>query len=154
MTSYPTAPISIDSIDGLTWIRGDWIEEKPDRRCEEIWSGPCADTLMGMFRWISDNEVSFFEFMAIRLADNQVELHAKHFHPTLVAWEERHRYQGFVLSELTERRAVFAATLSPDEEDSEGGWLIYETTEANRLLVHLIQPTGEEKYAFHFERAN
>jgi len=153
MTSYPTAPLSIDTIDGLTWIRGDWIENEADRRCEEVWSGPSAGTLMGMFRWISANEVSFFEFMAIRLSEGEVELHAKHFHPTLVAWEERHRYQGFVLSELTEQRAVFAATPLPDdEEETDGGWLIYEKAGKDELVVRLIQSTGEEKLTFHFTR--
>jgi len=152
MTSYPTAPISIDSIDGLTWIRGDWIEDTGDRRCEEVWSGPSADTLMGMFRWISRDEVSFFEFMAIRLSDGAVELHAKHFHPTLVAWEDRHRYQGFVLSELTDDRAVFAATSTEEGEGDEGGWLVYERTENDNLIVRLIQATGEEKLTFHFAR--
>jgi hypothetical protein len=156
MADYPIEPVSLDTIDGLTWLRGAWIETHADRCCEEIWSGASADTMMGMFRWISENEVSFFEFMAIRLADGEVELHAKHFHPTLVAWEERHRYQGFVLSELTENRVVFAARPSDDEAnaESEGGWLIYEKVAGDRLLVRLIQATGEEKLAFHFGRAS
>ncbi|MBU0596486.1 hypothetical protein KJ567_07375 [Candidatus Bipolaricaulota bacterium] len=155
MPAYPIDPVSLGTIDGLTWIRGAWIEANADRRCEEIWSGASANTMMGMFRWISENEVSFFEFMAIRLEDSEVELHAKHFHPTLVAWEERHRYQGFVLSELTENRAVFAARPADEEANagSEGGWLIYERPGDGRLLVRLIQPTGEEKYVLRYVRA-
>jgi hypothetical protein len=153
MTLHATEPVRLDSIDDLAWIRGAWIEECVDRTCEEIWSGPSGNTMMGMFRWIRDDEVSFFEFMAILVDEGVVELHAKHFHPTLVAWEDRQRFQGFVLSELSDEKAVFAAKPAEEGEEIEGGWLIYEQVDDDRLVVHLLKASGEEKLAFHFVRA-
>lgn len=150
--SYPTAPIAADSLEQLDWMRGAWIEDTEQRRCEEIWSTADAHTLMGMFRWISSDEVSFYEFMVIDRTDTGVELHVKHFHPTLVAWEERQHYQAFVLTELQAHRAVFAAVLGPEADAEAGGWLVYRLTDLNHLDVDLIEASGDIKLTFHFVR--
>ncbi len=152
MTSYPTAPIPADSLDQLTWLSGAWIETTDLRRCEEIWSTVDAHTLMGMFRWIADDEVSFYEFMVMKIAERGAELHVKHFHPTLVAWEERDRFQAFMLTDVRPNQAVFAAI--PDEESSDvtGGWLIYRRTDDDHMNVQIIEADETVKLEFHFTR--
>jgi hypothetical protein len=153
MSTHSTTPISIDSLQSLSWMRGLWIEERVDRRCEEIWSGPDGGTMMGMFRWTSDDEVSFFEFMVIRPSEAGVEFHARHFDPTLVAWEDRERFQAFLLTEQKERQVVFA--IRPAENDTDhkpGGWLAYRLVDDDRLDVQLIEATGDVKLTLHFHR--
>ena len=153
MTDHAIDAIQLDSLEHLSWMRGLWVEQYGDRRCEEIWSGPDADTMMGMFRWANEGEVSFFEFMTIRLSDTAVELHAKHFHPTLVAWEDRQLFQAFVLTEYVAGKAVFAAQDSvPEQPGPCGGWLVYERVSEDRLDVQLIEATGDVKLTFHFQR--
>lgn len=152
MTSLPTSPLAADSLEKLNWMSGAWIEDAPLRRCEEIWSTVDAHTLMGMFRWISDDDVSFYEFMVIKVTDAGVELHVKHFHPSLVAWEEKDRFQAFILTELQPHRSVFAAVQDPEESEVTGGWLSYELTDDNHLEVCLIEANGEVKLNFHFVR--
>ncbi len=121
MSSLPTTPIPADSLEQLDWISGAWIEDTPLQRCEEIWSTIGAHTLMGMFRWICDDEVSFYEFLVIKVTEMGAEMHVKHFHPTLVAWEEKERFQAFVLTELQPNRVVFAAVQDPEESEVTGG---------------------------------
>jgi hypothetical protein len=152
MTKYPTSPKVFASVSDLQWMSGDWIEESDRRRCEEVWSRPDGDTLMGMFRWISEEEVSFFEFMVIKPAETGVELHVKHFHPSLVAWEERDRFQAFSLTELGENRAVFAKSPTPDDSETSGGWITYTLTSDDRLVVELIEANGHVKLTFEFVR--
>jgi len=152
MTSYPTSPLPADSLEQLRWMNGAWIEDSDQRRCEEIWSTVDAHTLMGMFRWIADDDVSFYEFMVINMTDTGAELHVKHFHPTLVAWEERQHYQAFVLTDLDPDRAIFAALRESDEDEEAGGWLIYERADPDHLDVHLVEASGETKLTFHFIR--
>ena len=152
MTSLPTTPLAADSLEQLNWMSGAWIEETPLRRCEEIWSTVDAHTLMGMFRWISDDDVSFYEFMVIKVTDAGVELHVKHFHPTLVAWEEKERFQAFILTELQAHRSVFAAIQDPEESEVTGGWLTYELTDDNHLEVCLIEANEDIKLTFRFIR--
>ena len=152
MTSLPTNPLPADSLEQLNWMSGAWLEDTPLRRCEEIWSTVDAHTLMGMFRWISDDDVSFYEFMVIKVTDAGVELHVKHFHPTLVAWEERDRFQAFILTELQAHRSVFAAVQDPEESEVTGGWLTYELTDDNHLEVCLVEANEEVKLNFHFIR--
>ncbi len=152
MTSLPTTPLPADSLEQLNWMSGAWIEDADLRRCEEIWSTVDAHTLMGMFRWISDDEVSFYEFMVIKVTDAGVEFHVKHFHPTLVAWEEKERFQAFILTEIHPSRAVFAAVQDPEESEVTGGWLTYELTDENHLEVRLIEANEEVKLTFQFIR--
>ncbi|MFC2094844.1 DUF6265 family protein [Candidatus Bipolaricaulota bacterium] len=152
MTSLPTTPLPADSLEQLNWMSGAWLEDTPLRRCEEIWSTVDAHTLMGMFRWISDDDVSFYEFMVIKVTDAGVELHVKHFHPSLVAWEEKDRFQAFVLTDLQAHRAVYAAVQNPEESEVTGGWLTYELTDGNHLEVCLIESNEEVKLNFHFVR--
>ena len=152
MTSLPTTPLAADCLEKLNWMSGAWIEDTPLRRCEEIWSTVDAYTLMGMFRWISDDDVSFYEFMVIKVTDAGVELHVKHFHPSLVAWEEKERFQAFILTELQAHRSVFAAIQDPEESEVTGGWLTYELTDDNHLEVCLIEANEEVKLNFHFVR--
>ena len=152
MTSLPMTPIPADSLEQLNWMSGAWIEDTPLRRCEEIWSTVDAHTLMGMFRWISDDDVSFYEFMVIKVTDAGAELHVKHFHPTLVAWEEKERFQAFILTEIAANRVVFAAVQDPEESEVTGGWLTYDLTDENHLTVHLIEANGEVKLTFQFVR--
>jgi len=152
MTSLPTTPLPADSLEQLNWVSGAWIEDTPLRRCEEIWSTVDAHTLMGMFRWISDDDVSFYEFMVIKVTDAGAELHVKHFHPTLVAWEEKERFQAFILTEIAANRAVFAAVQDPEESEVTGGWLTYELTDRNHLEVCIIEANENVKLTFHFVR--
>ncbi len=141
-----------DAVRALGWMAGSWIEDQEERRCEEIWSSPDADTLMGMFRWISEEEVSFYEFMVIKSTEKGAELHVKHFHPTLIGWEERERFQGFALTEVEEGHALFVAIPPDDDPDAVGGALTYQLNADDTLTVQLIQPTGEIKLTFHFRR--
>jgi len=150
--SLPTTPLPADSLEQLNWMSGAWLEDTQLRRCEEIWSTVDAHTLMGMFRWISNDDVSFYEFMVMKVTERGAELHVKHFHPTLVAWEEKDRFQAFVLTGLEAHRAVFAAIPDEDSSDVTGGWLTYELTDNNHLEVCLIEESGEVKLNFHFIR--
>ena len=152
MSSLPTTPLAADSLEQLDWMSGSWLEDTPQRRCEEIWSTVDAHTLMGMFRWISFDDVSFYEFMVIKVTDAGAELHVKHFHPSLVAWEEKDRFQAFILTEITDHRVVFAALPDPEASEVTGGWLTYELTDGNHLEVSIIEADGTVKLNFHFER--
>ncbi len=148
----PTTPLAADSLEHLAWMSGAWIEDAHLRRCEEIWSTVDAHTLMGMFRWISDDDVSFYEFMIIKATDVGAELHVKHFHPSLEAWEERTQYQAFILTGLEEHRAIFAALPNQDAEEDTGGWLVYTLTDKNHLDVRIIESDEEIKLHFQFHR--
>lgn len=152
MCPLPTTPLPADSLEQLNWMSGAWIEDIASRRCEEIWSTVDAHTLMGMFRWISFDDVSFYEFMVIKVTPAGAELHVKHFHPTLVAWEEKDRFQAFILTDISENRAVFAAIQDPEESEVTGGWLTYELTDGNHLEVCIIESDENVKLNFHFER--
>ncbi|MEW5827235.1 MAG: DUF6265 family protein, partial [Candidatus Bipolaricaulota bacterium] len=149
MTTGRARGSASDDVEHLAWMCGAWVEDREDRRCEEIWSSPDAGTLMGMFRWTSGDEVSFFEFMVVRAVDDRVEMHVKHFHPTLVSWEDREGFQEFFLAERHAAKAVFAAR-TPDR--SSGASIIYRLDDPDRLTVSVIEAEGRTKVEFRFRR--
>jgi len=101
---------------------------------------------------ISDDDVSFYEFMVIKVTETGAELHVKHFHPTLVAWEEKNRFQAFFLTAISPNRVVFAAVQDPEESEVTGGWLTYELIDGNHLEVCIIEANENVKLNFHFVR--
>ncbi|GEM_PF-167540 len=53
------------SMNDLSWISGNWVEEKDGTRTEETWSKPAGDTLVGTGRTIKNNKTVFTEYMQI-----------------------------------------------------------------------------------------
>ena len=76
------------SLDGLSWLTGDWVGTMNGSTIEEVWSLPAAGTLMGMFRWHDGTTVRLFEFMSIELGSDGAVLHLRHFGRGLDAWEK------------------------------------------------------------------
>jgi hypothetical protein len=92
----------------LAWMEGRWRGEYGADPVEEHWSGEAAGTIMGMFRWIKDGEVSFYELLTIEPeGSGQLEMRIKHFHPGLRGWEEKDESLTFDLVELREGQAAW-----------------------------------------------
>ena len=70
--------ISVSASD-LSWLSGAWYGQVGDDLIEEHWSGPAADTLMGMFRWIHDGQVRFYELLTNEPDGDQLLMRIKHF---------------------------------------------------------------------------
>ena len=66
-------------IDGLAWMRGEWVRQQGDDRLEEIWSAPSEDSLIGMFRWSKQGKLWMTELMHITAEGEDVFFRLKHF---------------------------------------------------------------------------
>lgn len=88
------------AIEDLAWLEGHWTTEALGGTAEEIWSGPKAGAMMGMFRSEREGEISFYEFFAIREVDESLLLQIKHFQRDLVGWEEKDETVDFPLVKL------------------------------------------------------
>ncbi|MHC4599360.1 MAG: DUF6265 family protein [Planctomycetota bacterium] len=124
MGTHPTDGLSSATLMDLDWLAGSWIGEKDGEPIEEHWSRPAGDALMGMFRWVKEGKVFFYEFMTIDDGEEGLTLRIKHFNPGLIGWEEKDDAFSCVLSQVDAGVAVFAA-----RKEKEPLWLVFEKTE-------------------------
>ncbi len=77
------------TVADLGWFTGAWEGELEGGRIEEHWSAPAGSNVMGMFRYVKDGKVVFYELMAIDQEAEGPVLRIKHFHGDLTGWEEK-----------------------------------------------------------------
>jgi len=127
-------------MDDLAWIEGTWRGEAEGVVMEETWSAPMADSMVGSFRFIQDDQAMFYELMIMELVDGVPTMRLKHFDPGLVGWEKRKKAVSFTLSAYeTETWAVFV-------DAKEGKSLRYQL-DGDRLSIELQDETGSHMFA-------
>jgi hypothetical protein len=95
------------TLDDVSWIAGHWKGEAFGGIAEEIWSPPLGDSMMFVFKLITDGKVQFYEIGHIRQADETLFLQLKHFHASLKGWEEKDDTVDFKLVKLEKDRVYF-----------------------------------------------
>ena len=96
------------SIEQLAWIAGNWEGEAMEGRFEETWNPPSAGTMVGMFKFVQEDEVKFYELQTIVTQGDSLVLRIKHFREDLVGWEEKDRSVEFPLVKISENEAYFS----------------------------------------------
>jgi len=95
------------TITDVSWISGHWRGEGLGGVCEEIWSPPLANSMMGMFRFVKDGKLVLYEFETIVEESNSLNLKLKHFNQDFIGWEEKDVSVNFPLISYTAKEAVF-----------------------------------------------
>src|ERR1700730_3248015 len=94
-------------INVVRWLSGSWNGEAFGGTVEEIWSQPAGGTMMGMFRLIDKEKVTFSEFEEIVEQGNLLIFRVKHFTSAFVGWEEKEKSVDFKLLSSTENEVRF-----------------------------------------------
>ncbi|MGB5161592.1 MAG: DUF6265 family protein [Thermoanaerobaculia bacterium] len=94
-------------VTDFAWLEGHWQAEALGGTVDEIWSSPAAGTMVGMFRLVKDDEVSFYEIFTITEEGSTALLRLKHFNADLTGWEEKNDTVDFPLVALEEGQAFF-----------------------------------------------
>lgn len=95
------------SIENLNWIAGHWQGDAMGGKFEETWNPSKGGAMMGMFKFINNGEVQFYEILTIVPNDGSLLLRLKHFNNDLVGWEEKDESVEFPLSSISENEARF-----------------------------------------------
>lgn len=103
----------------LAWMVGHWSGEGLGGKCEEIWSPPLGDNMIGMFRFMKDEKTAFTEFFTVVALNNSLTLKLKHFNPDFSGWEEKDKFVEFRLVKLSATEANFdGLTFRKTSEDT------------------------------------
>ncbi len=103
----------------VEWIQGHWKGEAFGGITEEIWSPPLGDSMMFVFRLISDNKVQFYEVGGIRQVDETLLMQLKHFHGDFKGWEEKDETIDFKLVKIEDDKVYFEGLTFEKISDNE-----------------------------------
>ena len=134
MSKFPRHGLTGVSPAALSWLTGNWLGQNGQDLVEEHWSPLGGNTLMGMFRWVTQSQVRFYELLAIEQEGEEVFLRIKHFDPKLIGWEEKDRAHEFVLVQLQGQEAVFLELDKP-----EARWAVYRREGQERLVSYFTR---------------
>ena len=94
-------------LSDVAWIAGDWQGEAMGGEFEESWNPPMGGSMMGMFKFVKDNEVGFYELLTIVEEDGTLMLRLKHFDKKLNGWEAKEKSVEFPFVSHSEKETVF-----------------------------------------------
>lgn len=83
------------TIGALDWLAGHWTGSSLGGTVDEIWSPAQGGEMIGMFRLVQNGKATFYEFMTISTADDNLTLRLKHFDSALKGWEAQDQFVEF-----------------------------------------------------------
>lgn len=85
------------TIEDAAWLAGSWTGTAFGKQFEEHWNPPSAGTMVGLFKLMDDNGVSFYEILLLTEEEGTLSLKVKHFSADFTAWEEKGDHVNFRL---------------------------------------------------------
>ncbi|HYI92798.1 MAG TPA: DUF6265 family protein [Bryobacteraceae bacterium] len=95
------------TIQDVAWLEGHWQGTALGGTADEYWSSPMAGSMMGMFRLVKDDKVTFYELFRIAEENGSLVLRLKHFHPDMKGWEEKDATVTFPLLKISKDEVWF-----------------------------------------------
>lgn len=95
------------TIDDARMLVGSWEGTAFGSRFEAVWNPPSANSMVGLFKLYSDDEVAFYEILLITVDDGTLSLKVKHFSADFTAWEEKDDYVEFRLVKIEDEALHF-----------------------------------------------
>jgi hypothetical protein len=95
------------TIQDVAWLEGHWQGTALGGLADEYWSGAMAGSMMGMFRLVKDDKVTFYELFRIAEENGSLVLRLKHFHPDMKGWEEKDFTVNFPLLKIAKDEVWF-----------------------------------------------
>lgn len=113
------------TLEDASWMVGSWSGTAFGQRFESVWNAPSAGSMVGMFKLIGDDGVTFYELLLLSVEDGTLSLKVKHFNADFTAWEEKGDYVNFRLIKK-ERDALHFGGISfyRRDDDSMDGYIV------------------------------
>ena len=97
----------ISDIEILAWMTGSWSGLVDGDPIDEHWSAPAGGMMMGMFRWLKNGRVYYYELLVIEPTSDGLVLRLKHFDSGLNGWEEKGMAVAYPLVHASDGEAAF-----------------------------------------------
>ena len=87
---------------------GSWTGTAFGGSLEEVWNPPSAGSMVGFFKLVHDDEVSFYEILLLAEEEGTLNLKVKHFNADFSAWEEKEDHVTFRFIKAEENALHFS----------------------------------------------
>lgn len=101
-----SAPVA--TLADASFLVGAWEGTAFGGRFEEVWNPPSANSMVGMFKLLDDDEVAFYELLLMTVEDGTLSLKVKHFSADFTAWEEKDDFVEFRLVKIDDDALHFS----------------------------------------------
>ncbi len=98
----------VANLEDVSWLVGSWSGEAFGGTLEEVWNPPSAGSMVGMYKLMKGDQVSFYELVIIVEQEDSLSLKLKHFNNDLTGWEERDEVVTFRLAKIEEDAIHFS----------------------------------------------
>ena len=113
------------TIEDAAWLVGSWTGTAFESTFEEVWNPPSAGTMIGFFKLIDDEGVTFYELLLLSVEDDTLSLKVKHFNPDFTAWEAKADFVNFRLVKKEETALHFGGlSFYRRGDDSIDGYIV------------------------------
>lgn len=76
------------TLSDMAWLEGRWRGEWGTRIAEQLWTGPRAGVMTGVFRLVENDKVLVIELFTIAEKPEGLSFYLRHFTSELVTWEK------------------------------------------------------------------
>lgn len=97
----------VATLDAASWLVGSWTGTAFGQTFEEEWSAPSAGSMVGTFKLMDGDTVSFYELLMLSVDDGRLSLKVKHFNADFTAWEDKQDFIDFKLVALDDNELHF-----------------------------------------------
>ena len=119
---------------------GSWTGTAFGGTLEEVWNPPSAGSMVGFFKLMHDDEVSFYEILLLAEEEGTLNLKVKHFNADFSAWEDKEDHVTFRFIKAEEDALHFS------------GLSFYRISD-NEMHAYIVMRSGdeirEEKLVYH-----
>lgn len=113
------------TLDDASWLVGSWTGTAFGQQFEEVWNAPSAGSMIGLFKLYSDDGVSFYELLELRVEDGSLTMKVKHFSADFSAWEEKEDHITFRLVKKEDNALHFGGlSFYLQEDGSIDGYIV------------------------------
>jgi Domain of unknown function (DUF6265) len=84
----PNAPVSSATLADFAWLTGTWQGTWGPRLAQQVWLAPHAGVMVGVFQLTENSRTLVVELFTISDTPRGIELHIRHFTPSLAPWEK------------------------------------------------------------------
>lgn len=145
----PVAPATAPAtLADVAFLAGHWLGSEDGGLSEEVWTAPEGDSMLGMWRYVSEGRARVFELLSLKAEDGGVVMRLRHFDPLFVAREET---TAPVVLRLA-ARAPGEATFEGPAVSGPGTLRLTYRREGEEGLVGVLEKGGTRQ-EFRFRRA-
>ncbi len=95
------------TLEDFNWLVGHWRGKGLGGDCEETWLPESGGCMLGTFKFVKGDNVSFFEMMSITIDSVGPALRIKHFNADMTGWEDKAEMVTFRYDSTSSNQVFF-----------------------------------------------